>query len=436
MTVVDEVPTFPVEIMGPDEPAKQLSIGEAMVQVMQDVQAIRKTGTYDDNRGTKYNFRGIDEVINAVGPVLRKYGVRVIPQLLDRTLRDTKTGAGRDTREVLVTVEYTLKAPDGTFEVYVVPGESLDTSDKGTAKAMSVAYRILWLQVLCIPTDDPDPDASHLERSGTGPMPDAVADHIVRIFEAPMAFNPTATGAMASRWFEAMSELHHAWKLVQAYSAAELIIPGKRTNGPITWHSFLAHRYKTEVDRCQTIDQLRILWEALGEDGRTKFRTAAATVGDLIKARTQFLEQRCADNLNSIGRQFEQATTVGEVHATRAALMAADQLGHVFGPGLEKAYGALEDRERALNARLVEQYGTAGYDDIDPLAEAYRNLLEQVTDPGMIPVLRADITDNIQLAGNEQDDLLGRLDRREAWIKAEMNGPEENYDGEARDDAS
>jgi hypothetical protein len=422
VTVEDGVPTFPVDILGPDEQQRPLSIGEALTLVMNEVQAIRKAGTYDDNRGTRYNFRGIDDVVNAVGPVLRKYGIRVIPRLLNRTLRDTKTGAGRDTREVLVEVEYTLKAPDGSLEVYVVPGESLDTSDKGTAKAMSVAYRILWLQALCIPTDDPDPDASHLERTGTGPMPAALESHIMRIAQAPGAFDPTGPEPVARRWYAAVSELHHAWTLVQAYSAAELGIPGEKAHPTATWHGFFAFRYKTEVDRCQTIDQLRTLWEALGPEGRTKFRTGGATVESLIKARTKFIETRCADNLNSIKRQTEAATSPGELHEVRRALMAADGAGHVFGPGLEAAYAALEEREQAFNARLIEQYGTGGTGDY--LHAAYANLLEQVTDPGLIPGLQADIRDNIGLAENEEAELLDTLDKRAIWLRAEMEGPD------------
>jgi hypothetical protein len=422
MTVTEpDIPTFPVEIMGPDEYGKPLSIAAAMERVMNDVQAVRKGGMYDDNRGTKYPFRGIDDVVNAVGPVLRKHGVRVQTRLIKRELRDTKTAAGRDTREVLVEVEYTLKAPDGSCDVHVVPGESLDTSDKGTAKAMSVAYRILWLQALCIPTDDPDPDASHLERTGTGPMPAPLVVHIQRGVRAPAAFQPGQ-----DRWYLAMTELQHLWRLVQAYSAAELEVPNQQTSNPrVTWHELFAERYAQEIARMTTIEQCSTLWTALGEPGLAGFRYERLAVGDHLKARGSFLQTRCADELAAIARATGEAKTAAEVHEVRRTLMLVDSQGHVFGPGLEAAYAALEARERGLNERMVKLYGTPGYSYGDPgtLAEAYRNALEQLTDPGLVATFRADVEGNIELADNQQEELLAALDKRAAWLQAELDGP-------------
>lgn len=405
----------------PEPSPRPLGINEAMTLVMQDVQAIRKAGVYNDDRGTRYNFRGVDDVVNAVGPVLRKYGVRPIPRLIKRELRDTKTGAGRDTREVLVEVEYTLKAPDGTSDVYVIPGESLDVSDKGTAKAMSVAYRILWLQALCIPTDDVDPDASHVERTGTGPMPAALVGHIKRGVRAPSAFEPGK-----ARWYLAMHELNELWQLVLAYSAAELTVPDHAEGtASVTWHALFAERYATEIGRTTTIQQCQALWQALGEPGLAGFRYRNGLVGDHLKARGNFLEQRCKENLAATARATAEARTAAEVHEVRRALMSADAAGHVFGPELEATYAALEARERALNERMVKLYGTPGYDDIDALAEAYRNALEQLTDAGLVAAFRADVEGNIELAENEQEELLTALDKRAAWLKVELDGPTE-----------
>jgi len=43
--------------------------------------------------------------------------------------------------------------------------ESMDSGDKATAKAMSVAFRTALLQTLCLPTDESDPDADSYVRS-------------------------------------------------------------------------------------------------------------------------------------------------------------------------------------------------------------------------------------------------------------------------------
>lgn len=54
-----------------------MTIHEALAHVMQDVQAVRK-GELNKHGG--YAFRGIDAVVNAVGPALRAHGVIVAPR--------------------------------------------------------------------------------------------------------------------------------------------------------------------------------------------------------------------------------------------------------------------------------------------------------------------------------------------------------------------
>src|SRR3546814_4863143 len=83
--------------------------------------------------------------------------------------RDVLTSTGKPTREVTVSATYRFYGPAGDYIEAAIPGESLDSGDKGTAKAMSVAYRIVLLQSLCIPTDDRDPDQASYERSYVPP---------------------------------------------------------------------------------------------------------------------------------------------------------------------------------------------------------------------------------------------------------------------------
>lgn len=138
------------------------TIMQALASVMRDVQAVGKDGF---NTNQKYKFRGIDAVVNAVGPAFREHGVIATPEVETSTFRDVKTSGGKPSRECTLTVRYRFYGPAGDFIEAVVPGESMDSGDKGAAKAMSVAYRIALLQVLCIPTDDVDPDESSYERA-------------------------------------------------------------------------------------------------------------------------------------------------------------------------------------------------------------------------------------------------------------------------------
>ena len=134
------------------------TIYEALSRVMGSVQAVKKG---DRNNEQNYNFRGIDAVVNAVGPALREHGVLVTPELLEVGYRDVLTSRGKPSRECTVRVRYRFHGPAGDHLDVVVPGESMDFGDKGAAKAMSVAFRIALLQALAIPTDEPehDPDA-------------------------------------------------------------------------------------------------------------------------------------------------------------------------------------------------------------------------------------------------------------------------------------
>lgn len=149
----------------PADPPEVPTVIEAWLDVMNEVRAVGKDGKYEAGK-TRYNFRGVDGVVNAVGPALRKHRVAVIPTVLDATYQQVEAGANRTLmRECTVKVRYTVRGPAGDWFVGEVFGEALDSSDKGTAKATSVAYRIFLLQALAIPTDEPDPDESRHERA-------------------------------------------------------------------------------------------------------------------------------------------------------------------------------------------------------------------------------------------------------------------------------
>lgn len=153
---------------------------QAFTAVQAEISAVSKDGRFDSG-ATKYNFRGIDGVVNAVGPALRKHGVVIVPTVLDATYREVEAGSKRTTmRECTVKVRYRVYGPGGDFFDGTVYGEALDSSDKGTAKATSVAYRIFLLQSLTIPTMEPDPDESAHQRTSR-PDPEPVDPRVSRV---------------------------------------------------------------------------------------------------------------------------------------------------------------------------------------------------------------------------------------------------------------
>jgi hypothetical protein len=132
-------------------------------QVMELVGAVRK-GDRNDQQG--FSFRGIDAVVNAVSPALRQVGMVVVPTVLSREAKTVEVGRNRTLMgHVTVTVQYRFYAPDGSYVDAVAVGEAMDSGDKATSKAMSVAFRTVLLQALALPTDEPDADSTSYERS-------------------------------------------------------------------------------------------------------------------------------------------------------------------------------------------------------------------------------------------------------------------------------
>lgn len=142
----------------------QGKIYQALHAVMGDVGAVRKG---ERNQAQNFNFRGIDAVTNAVSPALRKHGVIVVPTVNRVDYATVEVGKDRKLQaSVRVDVTYTFYcAEDGSYVEASVAAESMDSGDKATAKAMSVAFRIALIQTLCLPTDEPDPDHDTYERS-------------------------------------------------------------------------------------------------------------------------------------------------------------------------------------------------------------------------------------------------------------------------------
>ena len=134
------------------------TVVQALSAVMADVRSVAKKQK-NTSQGGGFLFRGIDAVMNAVGPALRTHGVVVTPHLDQIDRREGRTSKGGTLNYVAVIVTYTFTGPAGDTMTATVPGEAFDSGDKATAKAMSVAFRTCLLQALTLPTDEADPDA-------------------------------------------------------------------------------------------------------------------------------------------------------------------------------------------------------------------------------------------------------------------------------------
>jgi hypothetical protein len=133
-----------------------LTIQDCMSRVMGDVREVAKK---DLNTQQHFTFRGVDAVVNAVAPALRRHNVLVLPNVESKEYMAFESSKGTAMMCCRVTVRFRFVGPGGDFLEATVAGESMDAGDKSTAKAMSVAFRTVLLQALALPTDDLDPDA-------------------------------------------------------------------------------------------------------------------------------------------------------------------------------------------------------------------------------------------------------------------------------------
>jgi hypothetical protein len=134
-----------------------MSVYEAINNVMDEVRSVAKN---DKNTQQNFNFRGIDAVVNAVSPAMRKHGLTVRPSnvlSIEHLPFTSKSGALGVACRVLV--EYTFTDLKGDECTSVVAAEANDYGDKATPKAMSVAFRTCLLQAFALPTTETDPDA-------------------------------------------------------------------------------------------------------------------------------------------------------------------------------------------------------------------------------------------------------------------------------------
>lgn len=121
-----------------------------------------------ENRQQGFSFRGIDQVYNALAPMLAKHGLVILPRITERTVTERVTQKGGVLFYVVVKAEFDFVATeDGSMHTIVTYGEAMDSGDKATNKAMSIAYKYAAFQTFCIPTEqtaiDADAEVHHIK---------------------------------------------------------------------------------------------------------------------------------------------------------------------------------------------------------------------------------------------------------------------------------
>lgn len=130
----------------------------AICNAMADIAPVAKGQT---NQQQHFKYRGIDDAMNALAPVLQKHRLFMVPDVLEQRREERTTKNGGNLIYTILKVRYTVFADDGSNVSVVVVGEGMDSADKSSNKAIAAAMKYAIFQLFCIPTEEMannDPD--------------------------------------------------------------------------------------------------------------------------------------------------------------------------------------------------------------------------------------------------------------------------------------
>ena len=168
-------------------------------KAMREIGAIGKDSESKTVSGkVMYKFRGIDAVYNALNPVMAKYGLFICPEILEQKRENRATANGGNLIYTILTIKYTMYAPDGSYVQMTVVGEGMDSGDKSTNKAMSAALKYCCFQTFMIPTEemkDADED-THDNVLPVGVQPKQAAQQAPRAAQQPVKAQVTTSATV------------------------------------------------------------------------------------------------------------------------------------------------------------------------------------------------------------------------------------------------
>ena len=132
-----------------------LPVIQAITEIMTELGGVPKGGYNSEQR---YNFRGIEDLLVRLNPLLAKYGVVIVPDVIERFYEARTSAKGTQGHCAHLHVRYTVYGPGGDSITLSTWGEGVDYSDKGTNKAMTAAFKYALLQLfaVCDPAEDAD----------------------------------------------------------------------------------------------------------------------------------------------------------------------------------------------------------------------------------------------------------------------------------------
>lgn len=136
-----------------DTAAKNPKVYEAICKVASALsrEGIAKTGK---NQQQNYSFRGIDQIYNALAPLLAQNRLCILPRVIERSIIERVTQKGGTLFYTVIKMEFDfVSAEDGSVHTVATIGEAMDSGDKSSNKAQSAAYKYAAMMTFCIPTE-------------------------------------------------------------------------------------------------------------------------------------------------------------------------------------------------------------------------------------------------------------------------------------------
>ena len=153
-------------------------IHKKMIEIMRRIDSIGKD---QRNASQGFNYRGVDDIYNALHYIMADVGVYTTSKILNKSRDERTTKNGAILAFTCLTIEFTFHAEDGSSVSTEVEGEGMDSGDKSSNKAMAVADKYALLQAFKIPTKEAkDPDAESHDITALSPEDIKKADNFCK----------------------------------------------------------------------------------------------------------------------------------------------------------------------------------------------------------------------------------------------------------------
>lgn len=136
-----------------------MNIYASICNIMESMGAVAKSKKHQQG----YQYRGVDDIMNVLQPQLALHKVVIVPEVMEQLREERQSAKGGLLIYSILKIKFKFYAEDGSNVEAVTIGEAFDSGDKGSNKAMSIAFKYACFQVFCIPTEemqDPEDDVS------------------------------------------------------------------------------------------------------------------------------------------------------------------------------------------------------------------------------------------------------------------------------------